>query len=301
MINNNLIVITGPTGVGKTDLSIEAAKHLNTEIISCDSRQIFKEMTIGTAVPPEHQLSAVKHHFIQSISIHDYYNASIYETEVINLLRELFKKHSSVIMTGGSGLYIDAVCNGIDELPTIDPELRNKFQKQLEVEGLEKLTLLLKELDPDYYNKVDLNNPKRVLKGIEVSTMTGKPYSSFLTKPKKKREFNILKIGLNRDRDELYEKINKRVDIMVEEGLVEEAKSLYHFKGCNALNTVGYKEIFKHFDGEISLEESIQEIKNHTRKYARQQITWFRKYDDMTWFSQEKKQEIIDYIDNKLL
>lgn len=297
---NSLIVILGPTGIGKTDLSIDIAKAFNTEIISSDSRQVYKELKIGTAVPTNEQLKKVKHHFIGNKSIYDYYNASMFEYEVLDTLNELFQKKEHVVMTGGSGMYINAVCNGIDELPTIDQKLREDLIRKYEEEGIESLRLQLKILDPVSYEKIDLKNPKRILKALEVSIQTGKPYSSFLTQPKKQREFNIIKIGLQRDREELYERINIRVDQMVEEGLIEEAGTYYKDRHLNSLNTVGYKELFEYFDGKITQEKAIELIKRNSRHYAKRQISWFSRDKDIVWFHPEKKDEIISYIKSLL-
>jgi len=291
-----LIAIIGPTGIGKTDLSIDIAQRLNTEIISCDSRQVYKELKIGTAVPSETQLQKVKHHFIGNKSISDYYNASMFEVEALDLLEDLFQKYNNVIMTGGSGLYINAVCNGIDDLPTIDQELRKELLQRLKNEGVESLRMQLKMLDPDYYRQADTKNPKRILKALEVSLQTGKPYSSFLTNPKKDRNFRILKIGLQRDRDELYERINLRVDQMIKEGLVEEARSFYKEKHLNSLNTVGYRELFDYFDGSISLEKAIELIKRNSRHYAKRQISWFGRDNEIQWFHPDESEKIIEFI-----
>ena len=297
---NSLIVILGPTGIGKTDLSIEIAKALGTEIISSDSRQVYKELKIGTAVPTNDQLNQAKHYFIGNKSIYDYYNASMFELEVLELLNELFLKKDSVVMTGGSGMYINAVCDGIDDLPAIDMELRDSLIKKYEDEGIESLRIQLKMLDPESYGKVDLKNPKRMLKAIEVSIQTGKPYSSFLSRSKKKRDFNIIKIGLERDRAELYERINMRVDQMVEEGLVEEAMRFFKDRHLNSLNTVGYKELFDHFDGLITLEKAIELIKRDSRHYAKKQISWFGRDKDIVWFHPEEKDKIISFIQSKI-
>ncbi len=291
-----LIAIIGPTGVGKTDLSIDIAQRLNTEIISCDSRQVYKELKIGTAVPTKSQLQKVKHHFIGTKSIYDYYNASMFEVEVLELLDTLFQSFDNVIMTGGSGLYINAVCNGIDDLPTIDHELRTELLERLKNEGVESLRMQLKMLDPDYYRQADTKNPKRILKALEVTLQTGKPYSSFLTNPKKDRNFRILKIGLQRDRDELYERINLRVDQMIKEGLVEEARSFYKEKHLNSLNTVGYRELFDYFDGSISLEKAIELIKRNSRHYAKRQISWFGRDNEIQWFHPDESEKIIEFI-----
>lgn len=294
----NLVVILGPTGIGKTDLSIDIAKNFNTEIISSDSRQVFKELKIGTAVPTDDQLKKVKHHFIGNISIYDYYNASMFEEEVLETLKDLFVNLDYVIMTGGSGMYINAVCDGIDYLPTIDKKLRDDLIEKHQEEGIESIRLQLKMLDPVSYTKIDLKNPKRMLKALEVTIQTGKPYSSFLMDTKKKRDFNIIKIGLQRDRDELYERINIRVDQMVEEGLVEEAKRFYKDRHLNSLNTVGYKELFDCFDGNISQEKAIELIKRNSRHYAKRQISWFSRDKEIVWFHPEKEEKIIEFINS---
>jgi tRNA dimethylallyltransferase len=298
---NTLIVLTGPTGVGKTDLSIKIASHFNTEIISCDSRQIYKEMNIGTAVPEQVHLDNIPHHFIQTLSIEEYYNASKFEFDVIDKLKTLFKTHKQVIMTGGSMMYIDAVCKGIDDLPTVDAELRKQLLEQYESDGLDNLRMQLKKIDPDYYSKVDLKNPKRILHALEIFYMTGKPYSSFRTNKSKKRDFDIIKIGLNRDRTELYNRINERVDIMINDGLVEEARNLYKHRELNTLNTVGYRELFTHFDGDTTLEEATERIKANTRKYARKQLTWFRRDNDMNWYHPNESKEIIEFLDHNIV
>lgn len=292
----NLVVILGPTGIGKTDLSIDIAKNFNTEIISSDSRQVFKELKIGTAVPTDDQLKKVKHHFIGNKSIYDYYNASMFEVEVLDTLKDLFENLDFVIMTGGSGMYINAVCDGIDYLPTIDQKLRDDLIKKHQEEGIESIRLQLKMLDPVSYTKIDLKNPKRMLKALEVTIQTGKPYSSFLLDTKKKRDFNIIKIGLQRDRDELYERINIRVDQMVEEGLIEEAKRFYKDRHLNSLNTVGYKELFDSFDGNVSQEKAIELIKRNSRHYAKRQISWFSRDKEIVWFHPEKEEKIIEFI-----
>jgi tRNA dimethylallyltransferase len=293
---NNLIVILGPTGIGKTDLSIDIAKSFEAEIISSDSRQVYKELEIGTAVPTVNQLNKVKHHFIGNKSIHDYYNASMFEVEVLETLKELFVNHDYVVMTGGSGMYINAVCDGIDDLPTIDQTLRDDLIKKHDEEGIESIRLQLKMLDPVSYSKIDLKNPKRMLKALEVSLQTGKPYSTFLTDTKKNRDFNIIKIGLHRDRDELYERINIRVDQMIEDGLIDEAKQFYKDRHLNSLNTVGYKELFDCFDGNITQEKAIELIKRNSRHYAKRQISWFSRDKEIVWFHPEKEKSIIEFI-----
>ena len=295
-----LVIILGPTGIGKTDVTIEIAKHYQTEIISADSRQIFKEMKIGTAVPSKEQLTQIKHHFIGTKSIREYYNASMYEFEVLDLLENQFKKRSIVCMTGGSGLYIDAVCYGIDDIPTVEKQVRKNLMIRLKSEGSESLRKELLYLDPEYYKKVDLKNPKRILKALEISIQTGKPYSSFLSKEKKVRNFSIIKIGLEMEREMLYERINKRIDKMIDNGLLNEAKTLVNEKRNNALNTFGYKELFDYLDNKTSFEEAIRLIKRNSRHYARKQITWFNRYNDIKWFNPENLKGIIQYIDKEI-
>jgi tRNA dimethylallyltransferase len=300
MQKKSLIVIAGPTAVGKSKIAVELAKHLETEIISCDSRQIYKELGIGTAVPDIKELGGIKHHFLQNKSIHQQYNASMFENEVLELLDELFTIKDVVIMAGGSGMYIDAVCTGIDDLPPVDDEIREQLQNQYHHEGIESLRTMLKKLDPEYYKTVDLKNTKRILKALEISLMTGKSYSSFLTNPKKERSFEIIKTGLNIQREVLYKRINARVDLMIHQGLVDEAKRYFEYRNLNALNTVGYKEIFMYLEGTVTLDEAIDLIKRNTRKYARRQLTWFRKYNDMKWFDPPDMAEIDEYINERL-
>lgn len=295
-MQKTLVVLTGPTGIGKTSVGIEIARHFSTEIVSCDSRQIYKELNIGTAVPTPEELAAIPHHFIQSHSIEENYNASRYENEALKLLEALFKKHDLVLMVGGSMLYVDAVCKGIDEMPDADPEIRATLKQRLETEGLESLRLQLKKLDPEYYETVDLKNPNRIIHALEISLMTGKPYSSFRTNPAKIRSFNIIKIGLNCDRELLHQRINQRVDQMIDAGLVEEARSVYPKKHLNALNTVGYRELFDWFDGTITRDKAIELIKRNSRRYARKQLTWFRRDESVQWFEPTQTQEIISYI-----
>ncbi len=291
-----LAVIAGPTAVGKTQTAIGIAQYFNTEIISADSRQIYREMKTGTAAPSAKQLSAVRHHFIGNRSVHEYYNASMYEFEVIDLLSRLFEKHNLVVMTGGSGLYIDAVCKGIDDLPTVDHEIRTRLKSEFLQKGIDWLRQQVKNADPEYYMKADTSNPKRLLKALEIFTMTGKPYSSFLTKQKKVRNFSMIYIGLNMPRDILYNNINSRVEYMISQGLVDEARQLLPFRHLNALNTVGYQEIFDYLEGKTSLDEAIDLIKRHTRQYARRQLTWFRKNREMKWFEPHETEAIINYI-----
>jgi len=295
-----LVVLTGPTGIGKTSVGIKIAQHFNTEIVSSDSRQIYRELSIGTAVPAEEELKAVQHHFIQSHSITDNYNASRYETEALDLLEELFKRKDIVLMVGGSMMYIDAICKGIDIMPDADPEIRASLKKELETNGLESLRLQLKTLDPEYYKSVDLKNPNRIIHALEISIQTGKPYSSFRSNKAKSRPFSIVKIALNCDREILHNRINQRVDKMVDAGLESEARSVYPQKQLNALNTVGYREWFAHFDGDITREKAIELIKRNSRRYARKQITWFRNDETVQWFSPDQAIEIIEYIEAQI-
>jgi tRNA dimethylallyltransferase len=282
---NTLLVLVGPTGVGKTTWSIRIAEKLNCPILSADSRQLYKGMSIGTAAPTPDQLSRAKHYFIGILSPEEYYSASRYEEEAITLIQELHKKHSVVIMTGGSMLYIDAVCRGIDEIPTIDEELRNNIQALYRKEGLDPIRQQLKLLDPVFYRQVDLKNPKRVIHALEVCLMTGKPYSSLRTHPRKKRPFRIVKIGFTRERQQLYDLINARVNEMISEGLIEEAQRLYPLRHLNALNTVGYKELFDYFDGKYDLNTAIDKIKQHSRNYARKQLSWFKRDKEIHWIN----------------
>jgi tRNA dimethylallyltransferase len=296
----HLIVLVGPTAVGKTSLGIELANHFNTEIISADSRQLYREMHIGTAAPSEEELLAARHYFIKNRSAIDYYNASMFEMDVLNLLNELFEKRNVVLMVGGSTLYVDAVCNGIDDLPAVDMVLREQLMTKYKTEGLEFLRTKLIELDPDHFFKVDLNNPNRMLKAIEVSLMTGKPYSSLLTGKDKKRKFDIIKLGINRSRPELFERIHQRVDQMMADGLEDEVKNLIPLRDSNALKTVGYREIFDYLDGNISLDLAIEQIKTNTRRYAKRQLTWFSRDKEITWFHPSQTEEIISFIQSKL-
>lgn len=295
-----LIVLIGPTGVGKTELSLKIAEHCHTEIISSDSRQLYADLKIGTAAPTPEQLKRVPHHFVGTLQLTDYYSAARYEEEVMEKLKELFQTHSSVVMTGGSMMYIDAVCKGIDDIPTIDSDTRELMLKRYEKEGLEALCAELKLLDPEYYAQVDVKNPKRVIHALEICYMTGKTYTSFRTRSQKKRPFNILKIGLRREREELYERINRRVDLMMEEGLLEEAKRVYPYRSLNSLNTVGYKELFKFLDGEWELPFAIEKVKQNSRIYSRKQITWFKRDADITWFHPDQETEIMEYISRQI-
>jgi tRNA dimethylallyltransferase len=283
MSSNHLIVIVGPTAVGKTARAIQLASDLGTEIINADSRQVFREMIIGTAVPSKDEQTEVKHHFLGHHSIQETYNASSFEQEVIAFLHTWFNTHQNIIMVGGSGLYIDAVCKGIDDLPSVDKVVRKKIREEYENGGLTGIRLKLKEVDPDYYEKVDLDNPLRIMKALEIKEMSGKPYSSYLTGRPKLRNFNIVKIGLDLPRKNLHERINERVDRMMAVGLLEEVSALYPCRHLNALNTVGYKELFDYIDGKCSLDAAVEKMKAHTRQYARRQLTWFHKDKDTRW------------------
>ncbi len=286
-MEKKLIFIVGPTAIGKTSVAIKLCNHFNTEIISADSRQIYKEMNIGVARPTAEELKSAKHHFIATKSVANYYNASDYEVEANILIKELFKTHDNLIVVGGSGLYINALLYGIDDLPTIDPELRNDLQQKFEQEGIEELRFMLKKLDPVSYSKVDLKNPKRILKCLEVSIQTGKPYSSFLTGKKKKRDYKPIIFVLNMEREKLYDRINRRVEIMFSEGLINEVEKLQSYRKLPSLKTIGYREVFDYLDGNVSLDEAKDLIQRHTRNYARKQITWFRR-------NEEKKDILID-------
>lgn len=295
-----LIVLIGPTGVGKTDLSIKIAEKYGSPIISADSRQLYSDLKIGTAAPTEEYLKRVKHYFVGTLKLTDYYSAAQYESEVISLLEELFKSNNTILLTGGSMMYIDAICKGIDDIPTVDSETRQMMMEKYEKEGLDRLCAELKLLDPEYYSTVDLKNPKRVIHALEICYMTGKTYTSFRTGNKKQRPFDIIKIGLCRDREELYERINKRVDIMIKEGLVDEVKSVYEYRNLNSLNTVGYKEIIQYLEGNCTLEFAIEKIKQNSRIYSRKQMTWFKRDNDITWFHPDKEEEIMEFIESKL-
>ena len=288
-----LIVLIGPTGVGKTELSLKLAEHYQTCIISADSRQLYADLKIGTAAPSKEQLQRVKHYFVGTLQLSDYYSAAQYETEVLKLLEELFQEQDTVLLTGGSMMYVDAVCKGIDDIPTVDAEIRNLMLERYNKEGLDRLCSELKLLDPEYYQIVDLKNHKRVIHALEIYYMTGKTFTSFRTQRQKERPFRIIRIGLNRDREELYERINYRVDQMIKEGLIEEAKRVFPYRALNSLNTVGYKEIFKYLEGEWTLEFAIDKIKQNSRIYSRKQMTWFKRDKDIRWFHPSQEAEII--------
>ena len=293
MKKNTLIVIAGPTASGKTAFAIEMAKALGTVILSADSRQFYKEMSIGTAAPTEDELRQAQHYFVHHISIEDKYDVADYERDVIQLLDALFKTHDQVILTGGSGLFIDAVCNGIDAMPDVEPDIRQKVQKLLDEGGLRALQDEVQRLDPEYYALVDQQNPRRLQRALEVCYQTGKPFSSFRSGNTVKRDFEIKKYALLWDRQQLIERIDRRVDMMMEQGLLEEAKSLYQKRHLNALNTVGYKELFAYFDGQCTLKEAVEQIKIHTRQYAKRQMTWLRKDTSYQWIMPEDIDEVV--------
>lgn len=297
-----LFVIIGPTGVGKTETCLQVAEHLNTPIVNADSRQIFKEIPIGTAAPTAEQRQRVRHYFVGTHSIADYYSAAMYEADVMRLLPRLFEESSSstALLSGGSMMYVDAVCKGIDDIPTINDETRELMKRRLAEEGLEALVEELRQLDPEHWAIVDKHNPRRVIHALEICHMTGKTYTSFRTNSIKRRPFRIVKIGLNREREELYERINLRVLQMMELGLEQEARSMYTLRHLNALNTVGYKELFQHFDGVIPLEEAVRQIQSNTRRYMRKQLTWFKRDEEIRWFHPDKIKEILNYVDSFL-
>lgn len=316
---NSLIVITGPTGVGKTEICLQIAEHYGIDIINADSRQIFAEIPLGTAAPTAEQMQRVRHYFVGTHHIGDYYSASNYEQDVLKLLRKLAEvegqrskdegqgehpspnsHHPIALLSGGSMMYIDAVCNGIDDIPNIREDIRNEMKRRLEDEGLDSLLEELSRLDPEHYAIVDRKNPRRILHALEICHQTGRTYTSFRTGEKRKRPFNIIKIGLNRDRDELYERINIRVLDMMEQGLEQEARAMLPHRELNALNTVGYKEMFQYFDGAIPLEEAVRQIQSNSRRYARKQLTWYKRDAEIMWFNPENVNEITNYIDSRL-
>jgi len=298
---NTLIAIVGPTAIGKTALAIQLAKHYNSEIISCDSRQFYKEMNIGTAVPSLDELTEITHHFIQNRSIFDDYNVGQFEKDALAKLNVLFIKNPIQIMVGGSGLYLDAVLKGLDYFPEVDSSIRKKLNKQLEKNGLEFLQNKLKKLDIETFNSIKIDNPKRVIRALEVCISSGIPYATFKNKPKSLRDFNVLKIGLTAEREIIYNRINKRVEIMIENGLLKEAQKLYPNKKLNALKTVGYRELFSYFDGDFTQEFAISEIKKNTRRFAKRQLTWFRKDAEILWFDyQTDVKNILSEISDKI-
>ena len=291
---DTLVVITGPTAVGKTALTIQLAQHYGVPIINADSRQIYRELKIGTAAPTAEQLQLVKHYFVGTKSIDDYYNASMYEQEVLELLDA--ERSTFHVLSGGSMMYIDAVCNGIDDIPTVRDDIREEMKRRYAEEGLEALCEDLRRLDPEHYAIVDRQNHRRVIHALEICYQTGRTYTSFRTQQKKERPFRIVKIGLNRDREELYNRINQRVDQMMADGLLDEVKSLVSKRDTNALNTVGYKELFDYLDGRWSLDEAVERIKGNTRRYARKQLTWYKRDADMRWFHPDNIEEILNYL-----
>ena len=295
-MDKTLIVITGPTAVGKTDLCMEIARRFDIPIINADSRQLFRELRIGTASPTPEQLAKVRHYFVGTLSIGDYYSASMYEQDVMTLLGQLFKTSDYALLSGGSMMYIDAVCNGIDDIPTVDEKTRTLMKRRLAEEGLEKLVEELKRIDPEHYEVVDRQNPRRVVHALEICHMTGQTYTSFRKAEKKERPFQIIKIGLNRDREELYHRINVRVDQMMAQGLLNEVRAMNEYRNVNALNTVGYKELFNYLDGLWTLDEAVERIKGNTRRYARKQLTWFKRDLQMRWFHPDDIQNMLTYI-----
>ncbi|MCF8366796.1 MAG: tRNA (adenosine(37)-N6)-dimethylallyltransferase MiaA [Bacteroidales bacterium] len=295
-----LVVLVGPTATGKTRLAIQLAVFYNTSIISADSRQFFKELNIGTAAPTPEEHALAKHHFAGNLSIHEHYNVSNFEQDAILLTETLFKTHDYIILTGGSGMYVDAVCNGIDDMPDYDPEIRLRVEALLREKGINFLREELARLDPEYYNQVDKANPNRLKRALEICLQTGKTFTSFRNQKKKPRNFRVVKVGINRPREELYESISRRTEAMIEQGLVEEVKSMLPHQSLNALNTVGYKEIFEYLAGEVSLTEAIENIKTNTRRYAKRQLTWFRRDKEIRWFLPEAFDEIVGYIEGEV-
>lgn len=287
MKSKTLIVVVGPTAIGKTAMGIQLANHFKTEIISADSRQFFKEMEIGTAVPSQEELAAAKHHCIQHISVNDTYSVGDFEKEALEITSRIFETNDYAILVGGSGLYVDAVCNGLDEFPEVKPSVRDEVRQLYDAQGLDALVAILKEKDPIYYGQVALQNPHRVIRAVEVCLSSGQPFSNFLNQKKKERSFQIVKIGLKAAREIIYNRINLRVDMMMAQGLLAEAEKLYPLKDLNALNTVGYKELFRYFEGDWDLDFAVAEIKKNTRRFAKRQLTWYRKDADVQWFDYE--------------
>ena len=294
MKEKTLIVVTGPTGVGKTEATLRLAEHFDVPVINADSRQIFSEIPIGTAAPTAAQQARVRHYFVGNHHLEDYYSASLFEEDVLKIIHEASSKVS--LLSGGSMMYIDAVCKGIDEIPTIRPEVRQEMMQLLESEGLEKMCELLHEWDPEHWSVVDRNNPRRVIHALEICKQTGRTYTSFRSNTIKERPFNIIKIGLNRDRETLYQRINQRVLQMIDDGMIEEAQRVYPKRTLNSLNTVGYKELFEYLDGLTTLDEAIFKIQSNTRRYARKQLTWYKRDAEMTWFSPDNIEEILNYL-----
>ena len=294
MKEKTLIVVTGPTGVGKTEATLRLAEHFDVPVINADSRQIFSEIPIGTAAPTAAQQARVRHYFVGNHHLEDYYSASLFEEDVLKIINEASSKVS--LLSGGSMMYIDAVCKGIDDIPTIRPEVRQEMMQLLESEGLEKMCELLHEWDPEHWAVVDRNNPRRVIHALEICKQTGRTYTSFRSNTIKERPFNIIKIGLNRDRETLYQRINQRVLQMIDDGIIEEAQCVYPKRMLNSLNTVGYKELFEYLDGLTTLDEAIFKIQSNTRRYARKQLTWYKRDAEMTWFSPDNIEEILNYL-----
>ena len=299
-MKNTLIVLPGPTGVGKTAFATGLAERLGCDIISCDSRQFYREMKIGTAAPGKEELARVRHHFVGFLSVTDYYSISLFERDVLALLPSLFSSNPVAIMTGGSMLYMDAVCRGMDDIPDTDPAVRQKYLGMYHDEGIEGLRIALKMLDPASYSRIDLHNPRRILRALEITESSGRPYSSFLTAPVRQRDFRIIKAGLTRERGELYRRIDMRVHRMMEEGLEQEAVSLKQYRELNALNTVGYREMFSWFDGEVSRDQAVMLIKRNTRRYARKQLTWWNRDNDINWFDVSEREMIVSWIESRL-
>lgn len=299
-MKKTLVILLGPTGVGKTELCLSLAEELNTEIVSCDSRQFFRELKIGTAAPTEAQMQRVKHHLVGNLSIFDYYSCGRFEIDALKKLDELFQSKEVVLMTGGSMLYIDAICKGIDDIPNVDQELRDSLHEKYANEGIDNILAELKLLDPEYYDMVDKKNHKRIIHALEICLTSGKTFSSFRKETAKERPFDIIKIGLNLPREELYERINRRVDIMFEEGLMEEAKTYYPHRNLNSLNTVGYKELFEYFDGNWDLDFAKNMIKQNSRRYSKKQLTWFNRDKDINWFRPDQQEEILSFLKSRL-
>lgn len=297
-MQKHLIVVAGPTAVGKTAMAVRVAKHFNTDVISADSRQFYKEMAIGTAKPTVEEMDGVPHHFVDFLPIEQDYNAGAFERDVLELLEKLFAEKDVVVLAGGSGLYVDAVCKGFDSVPPRDEKLRAELQQKLEDEGIWALQDQLEKVDPEYYKQVDIHNPHRLMRALEVNLVSGKSYLEFRKQEAQKRPFNVIKIALNTDREVLYDRINRRVDIMMEQGQLEEARALYPKRELNSLQTVGYRELFEHFDGDKSLEDAIAMMKQNTRRFAKRQLTWLRRDENTTWFERDDFDGVMDYLAN---